>query len=166
MATKNGLISVETQDAIGIPATTLYNITIDDSQTVANLVSEANELVAAQEPLSQGQITRYKVSIVVPFAGSAPVGDIEKGALFNFNNGSDSYATGVFVPDVNPAVLNSSGLIDLTNADVTSFIAFLTTAHTVITVVTKGVRALTGLKDALIAFRKHRKPVSRKTKEI
>jgi hypothetical protein len=57
-------------------------------------------------------------------------------------------------------------LVDLTNTNVTDFITFLTTAHTVITVVTKGVRALSALKDALISFRKHRKPLSRKTKEV
>ena len=167
MANVQGLVSVRVIDAYRIPGSTDYFITIDDTKTVAQLVTEVVDLLNAQSPLTQANEVETVVTIV---AHTNPdlvpgTGDIEKGALFNFSNASDPYATGYLIPDVNPSILNSSGLIDLTNTDVTAFIDFMTTAHTAITVVTKGVRALTSLKDALISFRKHRKPLSRKTKE-
>lgn len=166
MATVNGGVSVEVTDTYGITATTFYNITADDTKTIAQLITDIASLGTAQQNLSQGATTRVRVQLEAPGFGGTPAGDIEKGALFNFSNATDIYATGFLVPDVNPAILDSNGLVDLSNTDVSGFITFLTTAHTVITVVTKGVRALTALKDALIAFRKHRKPLSRKTKEV
>ena len=166
MATVNGLISVEVTDAYGITGTTVYNVIADDTKTIAQLMTDVDGLVTAQQLLSQGATTKGSVRLSMSGLGGTPAGDIEKGGLFNFSNATDGYATGFFVPDINPAVLDSNGLVDLTNVDVAAFITFLTTAHTVITVVTKGVRALTALKDALIAFRKHRKPLERKTREV
>lgn len=167
MATQQGLVSVRFLDAYGIPGQTTYNITMDDTKTIAQLLTDVNDLATATEALSQANEYRTQVTIVAD-PGTTPVrgaGDIEKGGLFNFSNASDEYKTGILIPDVNPAILNGAGLIDLTNTSVTDWITFLTTAHTVITVVTKGVRALSGLVDALITFRKHRKPLARKTKE-
>lgn len=166
MAQVNGTISVETIDHYGITGTTLYNVTVDDSKTVLQLTQEAIALAGAQTPLTQGAEGTTRITLEIAGTGEPGGGDIEKGGLFNFNNATDSYATGFFVPAINPSVLNANGLIDLTNTDVANWIAWLTTAHAAITVVTKGVRALTSLKDALISFRKHRKPLSRKTKEV
>jgi len=168
MANVQGIVSVRVVDAYGIPGTTDYFITVDDTKTIAQLDTDVVDLLDAQLALTQANEVEVIVSLVAhENADPGPgTGDIEKGALINFNNGTDRYAQGYWIPDVAPAVLNSNGLVDLTNTDVTAFITFLTTAHTVITVVTKGVRALTSLKDALISFRKHRKPLSRKTKEV
>jgi len=167
MTTQQGLVSVRFIDAYGIVGASTFNITMDDTKTIAQLLTDVSSLAAATEALSQANEYRTQVTIVAD-PGSTPVrgaGDIEKGGLFNFSNATDEYKTGVLVPDVNPSILNGAGLIDLSNTAVTDWITFLTTAHTVITVVTKGVRALSGLVDALITFRKHRKPLSRKTKE-
>jgi hypothetical protein len=167
MAIHEGLMTVAFADAYGIPASEAFPVTYDDTKTIAQLMTDVHTGAGYMSLLSQGH--QYKASItlfdnlVAPGVG---LGDIEKGGLFNFNNASDDYATGVVVPDIAPAVLNASGLIDLTNVDVTNWVTWMTTAHTVIQVVTKGVRALTTLRDALISFRKHRKPLARKTKEL
>jgi hypothetical protein len=168
MTAITGTVSIKMVDAQGIVGNVIDFVEIDDTKTIAELVTDVIDLSNAEVALSQANELQTTVKIFAhvnpdPVPGS---GDIEKGALFNFNNASDPYAQGVFIPDVNPSILNANGLVDLTNTDVTNFISFLTTAHTVITVVTKGVRALTSLKDALISFRKHRKPLSRKTKEL
>jgi hypothetical protein len=168
MATIQGLVSVRFIDAYGITGSTDYFITADDTKTIAQLMTDVGTLASNTEALSQANEYRTQVTLIQD-PGTSPVpgaGDIEKGGLFNFSNTTDDYKTGYLIPDINPAVLNSAGLIDLTNADVTTWITYLTTAHTVITVVTKGVRALSGLVDALISFRKHRKPLARKTKEV
>src|SRR5215471_7432286 len=147
MATVQGIVSVQITDAIGITATTNYFVTMDDSKTIAQLDSDVLSLANAEEALSQGNLTEYRVSIIKTVTPvSAAAGDVEKGGLFNFDNASDPYAQGYWIPDVNPAILDANGRIDLTNVDVAAFITFLTTAHTVVTVVTKGVRALTALR--------------------
>jgi len=167
MAVVNGIMSLRVVDSYGIDATTDANITIDDTKTVAQLMTDVGSWALLVGEMSQGMVNEYWVKVhAAPVSPHAADGDIEKGALFNFNNATDIYATGFQVPDVNPSILNSSGLVDLTNTTVADFITFMTTAHTAITVVTKGVRALTSLRDALINFLKHRKALSRRTKEV
>lgn len=168
MAEIPALFSATVVDAYGIPGQIRVNVEVDDTKTIAQLNTETASWASSLAPLTQGIITKVKFEIInetgVDPAGA--VGDIEKGALFNFSNATDAYAYGVLIPDVNPSILNTAGLVDLTNTDVTAFVSLLTTAGTVITAVTTGVRALTGLIDALISFRKHRKPLTRKTKEL
>lgn len=167
MALKNGIMSCRIQDAYGISTTTEAQITVDDSKTVAQTNTEVGAWALLVQEMSQGAVTDYWFKITdVPVSIPTAAGDIEKGALFNFSNATDGYATGWQLPDVSPDILNAAGLVDLTNTTVQDFITFMTTAHTAITVVTKGVRALNGLIDALINFRKHRKPLTRKTKEV
>jgi len=168
MAEVPGLISATIVDAYGIAAQVAVNVEVDDTKTVAQLATDMLAYATSIAPLSQGVITKVDFKIVEETGvdPSTATGDVEKGALFNFANATDSYAYGVWIPDVNPTILNANGLVDLTNVDVTNFITFLTTAGTVITYVTKGIRALTALIDALISFRKHRKPLERKTKEL
>jgi hypothetical protein len=167
MATLQGLMTAHIVDAYGIDATTTAFVEIDDTKTVAQLQTDVHDWAIATSGLSQGNLGGYGVDVFTAVAPGGPaVGDVEKGGLFNFDNATDPYAEGYWIPDIAPAILNANGLIDLTNVGVTDWITFMTTAHTVITVVTKGVRALTALRDALISFRKRRKPLSRKTKEV
>lgn len=166
MATVQAVISVETVDAYGISATTPYFVTVDDTKTVAQTVSDLETLGSLQQGLTQGNVVKESITLVHTITPGGPAtGDVEKGGLFNFDNATDAYATGYWIPDIAPSVLNGAGLIDLSNTNVTDFITFMTAAHTAITVVTKGVRALSALRDALISFRERRKPLSRKTKE-
>jgi len=162
------IFSATVVDGYGIPGQILVNVEVDNTKTVAQLSSDLVSWASDMAPLTQGIITKVTFKMVneTGVDPSTAVGDIEKSGLFNFANATDPYAYGVLIPDVNPTILNAAGTIDLTNADVTAFITLLTTAGTVITAVTKGVRTLTGLIDALIAFRKHRKPLARKTKEV
>lgn len=167
MATILGVLSVHVQDEYGIVGTSPVFVEVDDTKTVAQTATDALAYMGQVQGVTQGTVVRttLQLDIYTNPSPSLGTGDIEKGALFNFNNASDPYATGILVPDVNPSVLDANGLIDLSNGSITSFIAWITTAHTAITVITKGVRALTALRDALITFRKHRKPLSRKTIE-
>jgi hypothetical protein len=164
-----GTLSGQIVDSYGIPGQTPLTVTIPDTATLAQIASDVAAMYDDLQPLTQGTVIGATLKLDFPKAGadpSAATGDIEKGALFNFNNATDPFATGIIVPDVAPAILNGSGLVNLSNADVTTWITWITTAHTAITVVTKGIRALTTLRDALISFRKHRKPLTRKTKEL
>ena len=169
MANYIGTLSGQIVDSYGIPGQTAVTVEIPDSVTLAEIASDVASFYDDLQPITQGVVLGATLKLDFPKAGAVPgyaTGDIEKGGLFNFNNATDTFATGILTPDISPSVLNGSGLIDLTNADITTWITWLTTAHTAITVVTKGIRALTTLRDALISFRKHRKPLTRKTKEL
>jgi hypothetical protein len=169
MANYEGTLSLEIVDSYGITGQELVNVQIPDTATLAQIATDVAGFATVTNPLTQGALTAATLRLKFPGGGESPtggLGDIEKGSLFNFDNASDVYATGILVPDPDPGILNSLGLVDLTNTDVAAWIAWITTAHTAITVITKGVRALTALRDALITFRKHRKPLSRKTKEL
>lgn len=169
MATYQGSLSAQILDEYGIPGQTQVTITVPDTATVAQIATDVNNFLQDTQALSDGVVMTGRIVLEFPLSGADPTlatGDVEKGGLFNFNNLVDTFATGVLVPDLASAVLNASGLIDLTNADVQTWITWMTTAHTAITVVTKGLRALSALRDALISFRKHRKPLTRKTKEV
>ncbi len=166
MANYEGVLSDHIEDSYGIAGQTPVNVLIPDTATLAQIATDVAGFASAVGGVSQGRSTKVTLKLTFPGTLGSPLGDIEKGGLFNFANATDIYATGVLIPDIAPGVLNAAGLIDLTNGNITALIAWLTTTHTVITVTTKGVRALTALIDALISFRKHRKPLERKTKEI
>lgn len=169
MAIVLGVMSAEVVDRYGIVGTAPAFIEMPDTATLAQLATDVGSYVNEVQNLTDGAVVKGTVRLDFPGSGTSPTsatGDIEKTGLFNFNNATDSYAQGQIVPDISHLVLTAQGLIDLTNVNVTNFITFMTTAHAAITVVTKGVRALTALRDALISFRKHRKPLTRKTKEL
>lgn len=167
MGMVDGLLCITWLDGYRIPGSWSTNIQVDDTKTVAQLIADAGTGGGLTDALSQGHMIRTEVRLFQAIENDTPgAGDIEKGGLFNFNDAASPYADGNFIPDINPAILTAGGLIDLTNATVTDWITWMTTAHTAITVLTKGLRALTSLRDALISFRKHRKPLARKTKEV
>ncbi len=169
MANILAVLSAHIVDGIGIPGQSPVFIEIPDTATLAQLATDVVSYVALIKNVTDGVITEATVKLILPGDGDAPstaTGDIEKSAVMNYNNATDHYATGALIPDVSHLVLTAGELLDLTNVNVTNLITWMTTAHTAITVVTKGVRALTSLKDALISFRKHRKPLTRKTLEV
>jgi len=169
MANYYGTASIDIYDAYGIVGQEMVNVEIPDSATLAQIATDMAAYATVTNPLTQGALAGSTLRLKFPGGGQSPAdgaGDIEKGSLFNFNNATDSYAYGILVPDPDPGILTGAGLVDLTNSDVLAWITWMTTVHTAITVITKGVRALTALRDALITFRKHRKPLSRKTKEL
>lgn len=165
MATVRGIATVHYADFYGIKGQSMYNVNVDDTQTLSAIGTTLFALRDVVNPLSQAENVLVTLRLDYAGSGGTPVGDIEKGALFNFNNNTDVYATGELVPDVNPAILNPQGLIDLANTAVVNFVNFIKGTHTGLIVTTKEGNALANLKDALITFRKHRKPLSRKTKE-
>lgn len=167
MTARQGTMTYHIVDKYGIPGQTSVTVSIDDTTTVAQVLTDLSSFSNDLSTLTQGVGVKESVLIEIPTGNdpSTALGDIEKGALLNFANATTTFKTGIYIPDVAPAILNGSGLIDLTNTDVQAFITFVTSVHTAITIVTKGLQALTALVDALLSFRKHRKPLSRKTTE-
>ena len=169
MANYVGVMSAKILDRYGIPGTSPITIKVADTETVAQLATTAADFVTVVQDVTDGVVADCVVTLTFPGSGEAldsGTGDIEKGGLFNFTNAETPYLWGILIPDLAASVLSSGGLIDLANTSITALIDYVTTSHGGVTVVNKGLEALTALADALITFRKHRKPLSRKTKEI
>jgi len=161
------IMTVSFQDAYGIEGTSSINVSIDDTATLATIVANLLTLSGYFVALSAGKELgeTLKLSFGTP-SSEAGVGDIEKGTLWNFRPAINDYASNVFVPDVEPLILDSAGLVDLTNIAVTDFIGGMTAATGAVTPINKDARALTSFKDVAVAFRKHRKALERRTKEV
>jgi len=168
MADVLATVSYTWVDKYGIPASTLFNIKVADSKTLAQIQTQIAADLTVTNALSQGVpiSSTFSLRVLTEIDPSTAVGDVEKTALFNFDNGTDAYAYGVDIPDVNPSILDVNGLVDFTNADVTAFIDQLTSAGTAYSYTEEAGNPLTAARDALISFRKHRKQLSRKTKKL
>lgn len=155
-------------DAYGIPAAVLFNIKVADSKTLSQIQTEIAADLATVTALSQGIpiSSSFTLRVLTDIDPSTAVGDVEKTALFNFDNGTDSYAYGVDIPDVNPTILDVNGLVNFANSDVVAFTDMLTSAGTAYSYTEEAGNPLTAARDALISFRKHRKQLARKTKKL
>lgn len=167
MATIPGRLSVKVLDALGVEAsmTTWHDVTTTD--TVADLNTWAAAYLPDLDAITDGQITSAELALSLTLPGGikgAPVAhsEVEKGGLFNFAQTGLPFKYGVLVPAISDSVI-VDGKIDLTNADVTTWISTLTTLTNGIQAISKAFVALGALLDALIAFRKHRRAENRRS---
>lgn len=133
--------------------------------TFANLTSWIQGLGASIDTISDGQVTKLRVSILIPLPGgikSAPVAgsDNEKTALFTMAATGTPNAYGDDVPAAAPAIFTGNQ-VNLANAGVAAFVAYVTTVATGITPTDRYANALSGVRHALKTFRKHRRALRR-----
>jgi len=170
MATVPGQLSVKIKDALGVETSmsTLHDVTTTD--TVADLQTWAAAYLPKLDAITDGQITAATIAVTLTLPGSlkdAPAAhsEVEKTGLFNFGQTGLPYKYGIDVPAISDNVI-VNGKIDLTNSDITDWISLLTTLTNGIQAISKAFVVLTGLLDALISFRKHRRAESRRSFEV
>lgn len=161
--------SIQQVDYLGVPVTHDIFLQVADTVTLATLSSTLASYQALYDAVTGAQLTKNQVHITIPLTGglkSSPVdGDEnEMTGLFNFSMTGSTYKNGIDVPGIKNLLI-TNGKIDLSNAAITAWVTWLTTAHTSIQAVSKFVLTLVGLLDALISFRKHRKAESRRSLE-
>lgn len=169
MATRHGHLSYKLLDKLGVEVSTPIYVKIDDSQTIATAISEANLLGQAIDPITDSQILETRLTFVgTPVSGakSAPAStaENERTGLFNFSQSAGPYRFGVDIPGFADSKI-SSGKINLADADVASFLAAMVAAGTALTPESTSLYTLVALLDALLSFRKHRKAESRRSIE-
>jgi hypothetical protein len=170
MATQFGQVSVQLLDALGVTVSMPLYIDVDDTKTIAQLITDATAAGTQVDSVSDSQVTKITVSLNAPLAGGLKTtpnatAENERTGLLNFRQTGSPYKFGVDIPAIAEATL-VNGKIDLSNAQIAAFITFLTTAHTVFTYVSTAIKALISLVDALLTFRKHRKAESRRSFEV
>lgn len=163
------VLSYQITDALGVTATHPVFINAPSGETLAQLQTFANDYTPLIDAVTDGEITgiELRIPLVVTGAKSGPVAgsEVERTGLFNFEQAGTRYKFGVDVPSIANALL-VNGKIDLSNAAITNWVAFLEATTIGITFVSKFANALTALLDAVITFRKHRKLENKRSYEI
>lgn len=170
MTVRHGHVSYKLLDKLGVEVSAPFYMAIDDTKTVAQVISDANLFGQNLDPITDSQIIETRISLVgsaVSGAKSAPAAtaENERTGLFNFSQSTGPYRFGVDVPGIADSKI-SNGKINLSDADVAAFVAGMLAAGTALTPESTAFYTLVSLLDALISFRKHRKAESRRSIEI
>lgn len=170
MATRHGGLSFKMVDALGVSTSMFVPMRVDDTKTVAQMLTDVDLIGQQIDPITDSQITHQTASVVLggPTAGKsspASTAENERTGLFNLSQSTGPYKFGIDVPGIADSKL-SGGKINLSDADILAFITALTVAGTALTPESTSLYTLVALLDALITFRKHRKAESRRSLAI
>jgi hypothetical protein len=156
-------ISAQYLDGLGTRAATQYYGLADSTQTLAAIVTEADNMLGELAGLSTAQLKLRNLAIdisdlsaAVPDANSR----VEQCGIFNFANSSDSRRWGAVVPAFNEARM-TNGKINLSDAGVISWLNEMLNTGGVLQFTNLSEQQLSALRDAFIAFRKHRRSLAR-----
>jgi len=167
MATTYGRISYTTRDILGVAASHVEYISIDDTKTIANAVTFLDSYLDVIDPIQGGHIESAEICII-PDIGSRTAAlsssRVEQTGLFNFSQTGSPYKYASDIPALSNTVI-SSGTINLADSAVAAFIAFMEAAHTGFQIVSKYRFVLDILLDAAITFRKKRRALARVSTE-
>jgi hypothetical protein len=166
LATAKAVISGTFQDEKGERVSLPLYISVDDTGTLASLVTLAKTVMGTAEAISDSELIRLRFIVETDLpAGikSAPVvgSDNEETGLFTMSLVSPSTKSfGVDVPAIAQTVLDADNpnLIDLTNADVTDFVDNLTAGALQNNLWST---ALGEVRAAIKTFRSHRRAAKR-----
>jgi len=156
-------------DGLSTEASTLAYAEYADTTTLADVITDLNSWVADVDACIDGAIKANHIRITPAVLGThkSPTGAtfvasrVEQTAVLNFANGTTSRKYGQALPSVRSDLL-TAGKIDLTDAAISALITLLTSGA----FTNAAQQALTALVDAIIAFRKRRKQLSRTSFEI
>lgn len=170
MTTRYGHVSLRLLDSLGVESSSMFPVNIDDTKTIAQALTDAQVLAGDVDAISDSQITEVSLKLIGPLPIGGKTGPIagaenERTGLFNFSQSGSPYRWGVDIPGMAQGKI-SAGKINLSDAAVSAFIAFMIAAGTALTPVSTSPHTLVALLDALLAFRKHRRAESRRSFEV
>lgn len=155
------------RDELGILATFPFFLKGADTSTLANIATAMQDVATLLDTITGAVIEKANITFHPEVTvGSTPTAGarVEQTALFNWSNTITPYLFGLDVPGfLSSKIVN--GKIDLTDVDVEAFTDIWEAAIGAFTAVTAGYDPLLALVDAALTFRKHRKQLTRSTKE-
>lgn len=167
MAIAQGVASFQILDSRGEVTSYDQPFEYDNATaTLANIVSWVQGLGAAVDLITDGQITKLRISLLIPLPSgikTAPVAgsDNEKTGLTTFVATGTPNAYGDDVPNVAAAIL-SGNQINQGNANWLAWKAYVSTAvNTIIGTDRYGNVLTSTVKHAVLTFRKHRRALRR-----
>jgi len=162
--------SLTIRDELGVTATLPFFLEGPDTATLANVRTAIDAIASAADPIIGGQIVEATVTFHPGLPGGikavpAAASRVEQTGLFNWSNATTPYKFGIDVPSLANSKI-SGGKVNLADADVEAFIDIFEAAIGVFTAVTAGYDPLVALLDVALTFRKHRKSLTRSSKEV
>lgn len=133
--------------------------------TIPNIVSWIQGLGVAIDTITDSQILKLRVSILIPLPGgikSAPnTGtDNEKTALFTMNASGTANAYGDDLPSIQNTYVDGNQ-VDIGALSVAAYLTYITTVTTGITPTDRYGNALLSARRGSLTFRKHRRALRR-----
>lgn len=166
MTTAPGLASIQVLDSRGEIASAdfPFSYTVGTS-TLANIISWVQGLGAAVDLVTDGQITKIRVSLLIPLPGGIKTspnagGDNEKTGLLTWDATATPNAYGTDIPAIMNSQL-SGNQINLGAAAMSALVLYLETAATGIIGTDRYENALSSVRRGSLTFRKHRRALRR-----
>lgn len=161
MAVVGGQVSFSLIDFAGVRGSLLIDAAVDDTDTVAALITRFNALAPLVDAVTGARIVEQRFTLAPNLpnglkAAAVAGADLEKTLLINFNATGNRYAYGVDIPGVNPAKLNGDRP-DPTQADVAALIAALIGGN----YTNAALQGLAVARDIAVSFRKRRRELAR-----
>jgi hypothetical protein len=165
-----GLVSIQQEDYLGVSTSFDLPIKTADSNTIATLATQLQAFQAVYDPMTGAVIRKVTLKLNMPADSGNKTDPVagcenEKTGLFNYSQTGSVYKYGIDVPGIDEALI-VDGKINLTDAIVEAFDAWLKIAHSNVQAVSKYGLVLVALLDALLSFRKHRRAENRRSYEI
>lgn len=164
MAAVSGVVSYQIKDAdheptsLDIPFTTSTGL-------LADIIAWIVTITPALDLVVDGQILKIKVSLLIPLPGglkSAPTAgaENERTGLFSMTASGTPNSYGEDIPSF-ASIYFTGNQIDLANTNVASFVGLLTSVSNNTRVTDRYGNNLTGVRNAIKTFRKHRRALRR-----
>lgn len=166
MALVQALLSVRYTDPIHVPASTPMYIEVDDSKTIAEVITKMQADLLIWKGLTDDGIDGFSVSLEADTSATAtPAADAnsEQGLLVNFNQANSKYAFGVWVAGVKDTLI-VNGKVVITDPAIGAFEGMIDAIGGTYEYFSKFYNKLDTLRDAAEAFRKLRRRAEKITK--
>jgi hypothetical protein len=158
-------------DGLGTKASAIAYLAPDDTATLATMRTDLDAWLAALDGVTDGVITGARIELTPQLPGGLGTmtskgaaftnSRVEQTAVINMKNATTSQKSGQAIPAFSDAAI-AGGKVDLTNAAVGVIIALLGGG----TYTNAATQVLTGVVDAILAFRKRRKELQRSSFEV
>lgn len=170
MANIKALLSVQKIDALGVTVSDDMFVNIPEATTLTTLNTWAAATLPVLDAVTDSKITLATLKVVLTLPGGlkadpAATAEAERTGLFNFSQASVPYQNGVDISGIKASLI-VDGKIDLSAGAVTDLVDAFTVAVNGVIPISKFLYTLTGLVDALVTFRKHRKAENRRSYEV
>jgi hypothetical protein len=169
MTTQYGIISVSITDDLGVTAAHDIFCTLDDTTTLASILTQANAYLTLVKPLTDGKSNSARVTVLFPpadFNASAATGKaVDTTGLFTFAQADSPYKFSVDIPAIADAVI-VNGKINAGNSDVAAWVDWWAAPHSGVRGITKFRNVTAGFLKSAITSRKHRRSLTRSSTSI
>lgn len=166
MAVRKAIVSFSFVDKIGVPASSNFYADVDDTKTVAQVITDAGLLAVDMQDISNASLIEYRVELINVVVGppaAADTSESERGLLINFRQTGSAYKYGLWVPSVDPALI-VDGHVVVTTGAIAALASLIEAPMTALTIVSKYFLTLPSIADAAEAFRKLRRRAEKITK--